>query len=664
MLYKLLRFSRASLLNQKFEPEPSKLSYVRNLALQLHEQSQPALRVDLPTEQLLTAINLPNGCKLVDGAIEFESLEVRNAIVATTIYDRFFLLADIDANELFEHAYKLWCKEIGHSDQASGRLLALATRSVDVLAAGAQQIRSGSNVFDVLHLIEATLPYLNDIVVPSIIDLIAAKYEPTKNDMVAGAINGALERWLEKRPSVALDLHKKVLENLSEATSSLMGNAIVALSKSDYSVGVEMARIDTRSDLLIQAQVGTWTLGRLLLDECAPPAAINIVVETVINLIRSGRPEIRSQAISASVSAMHKTAAFDHLLQSLAENGDQEVLCATASALFLKSKEIRERGITKLWLQLLTALNPEFKGAIRDFDYALSQLLTDPENAKVVMVTLGQWVAINVQQISIDSSTIELFNGTFRKLSNMGEHWSALVTDWLLSDRQAHAAALAGVLTQFSHHSAIEIKLDKSHLDKLSTGNLLFLARRILGYVHDRAQMTSLALSMLQSNDAENRIYPVLRSLLIEEIGYDYPGSTVDALHKAAQETSSISDQDFLRTAAAAINQVTEEQSTLPSINELRPPTRLRRLFARARAKQMNRSFEEASKNSIFRKIATEIPLKAGAGTFNYRDSSYGPSMKLSSVSHSIELPRREAFDPIGNSIRHLGFRLAKRDES
>lgn len=651
-------------MNQGIEPAPSRLSHVADLALRLHEERQPELRVDLPAGQILTEIDLPKGCNLVDGTIEFESLEARNVIIAAAIYERFFPSVDIDADELFERAYKLWRKEIGRSDQASGRLLALASGSVDVLAAGARRIRSGSNVFDVLHLVEAALPYLNNLAVPSIIDLIAAKYEPTKNDMVAGRINRVLEEWLEKKPDVARELHSKVLKNLSEATSSLLGNAIVALSKSDYAAGVEMARTDARSDVLMQAQVGTWTLGRLLLDGHAPPEAINVVVEAVINLIGSEQPELRSQAIRASVDAMHTTSAFDSLLLSLAEGGDQDVLCAAASALFLKSKEIGERGLTQRWLQLLTALKPEFKGAIRDLDYAMSQLLSEPGHGEIVVSTLGQWTANHGPQVPIDSSTAELFNDTLRALSNLEETWSSLVTDWLLSDRQTHAAALAGILTQFSHPSPTEIKLDKSRLDKLSTDDLLFLARRMLGYVHDRAQVTSLALSMLQSNDAEKRIYPVLRPLLVEEIGYDYPASTADALHKAAQEMSSLGNQDFLRAAADAISQVTEAQSALLSINELRPPTRLRRLFSRARAKQMDNSFEEANKNSIWRQIATRIPLKAGAGTFNYRDSSYGPSMKLSSVSHSIELPRREAFDPIGNSIRHLGFRLAKRDES
>ncbi|WP_454711343.1 hypothetical protein [Cupriavidus nantongensis] len=619
--------------------------------------------MDLSPGQAPVEIDLPMGCKFVDEAIEFESLEVRNGIVAAAAYERLHLSSGFDSNALFERAYGLWRHEIGHSDQASGRLLALASKSVDVLAVGAQRIRSGSDVFDVLHLVEAVLPYLSSLEVPSIVDLSIAKYEPTKGDLMAGAINGALEKWLEKRPDVACELHAKVLEGLSEATSSLLGNAIVALSKSDYAAAVEMAKADARSDVLMQAQVGTWTLGRLLLDDHASPEAINVVVETVTNLIGSDQRDIRSQAIRAAVGAMHTMAAFDSLLQRLAESGDQDVLCAAATALFLKGKEIRERGITQCWLHLLPALEPEFKGAIRDLDYAMSRLVSEPGYATMVLSALSQWIANHGERIAIDSNTAELFDGTIRKLLPLEEIWPSLVTDWLLSDRQEHAAALAGILTRLSNHGETEIRLDKGRLDELSTDDLLFLARRMLGYVHDRAQVTSLALSMLQSNDVEKRIYALLRALLVDEIGYDYPGSTVDALRKAAEEMSSVGNKDFLQTTAEAINRAAEAQSSLPSLNELRPSTKLRTLFSRARAKQVENSLEEASKNSIWRQIATQIPIKAGMGTFSYRDSSYGPAMKLSSMSHSIELPRREAFDPIGNSIRHLGFRLAKRDE-
>lgn len=638
---------------------------VAELALRLHREDGVGLRIDVPAGTVLTAAEMPDGCQLLDGtAVQFNSLEARNVIVAKATFEGLQSPSGIDTNLLFERAYGLWRNEIGHNDQASGRLLALASVSTDVLAVAGQRIRNGSNVFDVLHLVEAALPHLQEIEALSIIDLFIAKYEPTKNDMAGGAVHGALESWLEPHPGIALELHARVQENLSEATASLLGNAVVALAKADYEAAFELAKGDVRSETPLRARVGVWTLGRLLLDEHAPSTLMDLAIQEVFALIEHEQGERRSQAIRAAVGAMHVMIAFDSILERLAQGGDQDVLCAVATALFLKAKDLSERGITSRWLGLMTSLKPEFKGAVRDLDQAMSRLLSDPANASMVTSTLKHWVAKHGRGLAIDSETANLFDDTIRNLFPLEASWASLVTDWLLSGEQEHPAALAGFLTQLSHHSCTELSLDKGRLDGLGTEDLLFLARRMLGYVYDREQLTSLALSMLLSNEPEKRIYPVLRALLIDEIGYDYPGSTSAACRKAAEAASTGSQKDFLLMVAEAIDQVVNAQSSLPMLNELRPPTRLRGLFARARAKQMNESFEEASQNSIWRQVATRITIKAGRGTFSYRDANYGPSMKLSSMSHSIELPRREAFDPIGNSIRHLGFRLAQRDES
>lgn len=634
---------------------------IARLALQLHKKKERELHIDLPADSILRTAELPQGCELAKDVLEFSSLRERNKIVAVAALDELRSPSGIDSNAIFDLAYNLWRHEIGHEDQASGRLLALASESVDILAVGAQRIRSGSRVFDVLHLVEAALPYLSKIPIWSVIDLCEAKYEQTKNDMMGGVVHGALEAWLETRPNDAQELHARVLKNLSEATATLLGNSVVALSKTNYLAAVDAAKADVRSGVTIRAQVGAWTLGRLLLDDRATQESLNVIVDEVIALIESQQGELRSQVIRAAVGAMHAIPAFDSILERLAEHADQDVLCAAATTLFLKDNEIRERGITPRWLQLLTALRPEFEGAIRDFDYALSRMLADPFNAQTVVSVLTQWVANHGHKGAIDSKTAELFDDTLRKLLSLEQSSSLLVTSWLLSDRQEHAGALAGALIELSHHSEVELKLDKSRVDQLTANDLLFLARRMLGYVHDRAQLTSLALSMLQSKDVEMRIYPVLRALLVEEIGYDYPGSTTETLRATAETTSSKSDKDFLLKAAEGIEQVVDAQNALPSLGELRPPTMLRRFFARARAKQMDASVKEANKNSFWRQIATEIPVKAGTGTFSYRDSNYGSSTKFSSMSHSIELPRREAFDPIGNSIRHIGFRVAKR---
>lgn len=648
--------------DQEDNSTQSATSSVADFALQLHKEGASSLRLELRPEQMPAAEDLPAGCSLISGAIEFESIELRNEFIALTAHDN-YLSSSTTSEYLFKHAYELWRHEIGHNDKASGRFLALASANIDVLALGAKRIIAGENVFNILNLIEAALPYLKTLNVQSIVDLIEAKYDPTKNDLAAGLINGALEHWLERQPEIAYELHKKTLENLNEATSSLLGNATIAISKSDYSAAIAISTDDLQSGILMQMQVAAWSLGRLLLDENPTPTEINIVSDIVIKHIASEIPEVRSEAIKAAVGAIHKTAVFDEILQELAESADQEVLCAAANALFFKSKEIQARGITQHWLQLLPALKPEFAGAIKHLDWAISKLLPDHEYTDIALSTLSQWITSNNRPRTKDYKITELFDDTIRVLISLEEPFSQLLTDWLMSDRPELVVGLEEILLQISTGAEKTLRFEKSRLDQLSESELLFLARRMLGFIYDQDQLTSLALSMLQSNDVEKRIYPLLGELLVNEIGYDYPGSTADALFKTADETSSKSHQAFLRAAAEEINRTLEQQMALPTINELKPPSSLRRLFNRARAKQMANSREEADKDSFWRQIATEIPIKAGMRTFSYRDSSYGASMELSSISHSFELPRREVFDPIGNSLRRIGFRIAKRDE-
>jgi hypothetical protein len=78
----------------------------------------------------------------------------------------------------------------------------------------------------------------------------------------------------------------------------------------------------------------------------------------------------------------------------------------------------------------------------------------------------------------------------------------------------------------------------------------------------------------------------------------------------------------------------------------------------------MNKSIEEAQKDSIFRQIATEIPIKAGIGTFSFRNGTYSDTSFLKSFSHSVSLPRRYVLDSIGYDISRLYYRIAKREDA
>lgn len=77
----------------------------------------------------------------------------------------------------------------------------------------------------------------------------------------------------------------------------------------------------------------------------------------------------------------------------------------------------------------------------------------------------------------------------------------------------------------------------------------------------------------------------------------------------------------------------------------------------------MDEAIEEASKNSIFYRLATRIPLKAGVRSFQTIEGKYTDPMELKGMSHSIPLPRSVISDPAGAERDRLLFRRAKRDK-
>lgn len=646
--------------NNGISNSPARL-LIAKLALQLHQQGENELCISLPSDVSLNAGDLPWGTRLVDDQLDFLSVAARNEVIAVAALGRLPALSTSDARVLFDAAHELWGDEIGHFDQVSGRLLSLAADQLDILAAGANLIRKGANVYDILHLIEAAIPYLKSIDPKSVIDLLTTSHAQTTNDLAGNPTFSALETWLETRPSNATALRTETLLSLSEETKVLLVIATLALSKSDYSMATEIALEDCDSQVQVRAEAGMWALGRLLLVEDAPVEPLHKIEATIRDAIHGDREESKRHALAAATGAMHRLPAFDSILEQLAEQGDQDVLAFVARVLFFKSKQMSDRGLTRRWLQLLTRLKPEFIGSLRDLDLAMSRLLAAPDNVEIVVSTLAQWVENFGQKAAVDSQSAKLFDHTARALL-LDAQRSLFITEWLLSDQLALPRVLAGFLHRIDNRT-MALRLDKGCIDKLSASELVFLARRLLGYIHDRNQLTTLALSLLEVNEAEQRIYPLLRNLLVTEIGYDYPVSTIEALNAAAQTTTSKSDKEFLLKTIDEIERELATGSSLPNLNELHPPLKLRRLFARARGKQMEASMERAQENSIFRQIATHIPIKAGAGTVNTRDANFDQPLKLSTISYSIELPRREAFDPIGNAIRHYQFRNAQKHD-
>jgi hypothetical protein len=636
---------------------------IGELALKLLKNRTEELSCDLPVDSHLTA-HVTTGDFIVEGdTVRFTSTEARNRCIASHLFKSNRKHSKADSNLWLNTAYDLWRHEIGKDDRASGRLLALVHEKDDIFFIASNAIENEAmEVFDVLHIIEAALPYLNKLKPDGVYKLCDAQYERTKNELAAGHFFSHLEKLLSGHPETCREIHSHLRSNITESIANLHPVSLLALAKSSPEESLVLAHVDADSSNVMLKRVAIWTLGRFLLTSHITEIAIPSASATIIANLYDPDDQIRRTAIHAAAQAITVMDVFDLALFKLGESGDQDALTAIACFLMMNMQEMKGKANFKEWIRLLCKLSPHLKGGIDNFDLILSQLIAEESSQQFAISCLTEWSIVNAVDTPRDKSVAKLFNSTVIELAKRQLLLSQVITDWLLSDSWQLASAAAGILSNLWSHDVRDIEFYLPRIDILDKGDLLFLARRMLGFVFSEDHLLALTMSLLKTSNPQQRVFGLVYSILVDELGQDYPDSTIKVLERAKSSTTDEESVAFYCRVIDAIKSRMDALEALPRLIELRPSPSLQRRFAQAHAKQMNSLVEESRKESIFSQIMTEIPIKAGRGTFSFRNGNFTDSSQLQSFSHAVTLPRRNTLDTVGYDLSHLGLRLAKRD--
>jgi len=644
--------------------EKNELKKIGEIVLNSHANDSSDLSIVLPSEFAGLAQKQTTDFDFDGKTAIFSSFEKRNHFLASYIFEKHREEFISKPSQWLKTAHDVWRHEIGAPDSVAGRLLALVHDTEDIFLIAANAI-SGEciEVFTVLHVVEASLPYLDTIEPKSIFYLCSVQHDKTKNDYMAGAFLSQLQKKLTGLPETCRLIHTFLRREISQKTVALHPTALLALASSLGDEATILAIEDVDSQNAILRRAALWTLGRLLVSNQIKKAKITTVINVITNNIYDSDEQVRRTAIYASAESISITKKFDTVLFKLADAGDQEVLAALSHQLFLNAECMAGKDGFKKYVGQLCKLQPTAKGAVDNFDFILKQLLEDEDQQQFVLTCLTEWVSINGIDNPRNNSFAELFNSTVFELVKRRELLSQIITDWLSSDNRKHASAAAGLLSNLWVHGVKDPEFSVTLLNSFNKSDFLFLLRRMLGFVHSEDHLISLTISLLKISDPQQWVLGFVHTALVEELGMDYPGSTTKRLEEEKDKaTNSVIIELYSRTIEIITSQMNAIEA-LPRIEELKPPPDVQRQFASTHAKQMNKIGKESRKLSIVSQIFTEIPMKGGKGWFSYRDGAYTDASNLHPYSHSIALPRRHVLDSVGYEIRLMNFRCAKREE-
>lgn len=650
-----------------FGSESSIPQVVLDAALALHQQESTELTFVAPR---WVGCDLPGSDSLWhynNGKIVYADLVARNHCVAHRTLQSWMQSAE--PGSLFDVAHALLLREFDRPDSASGRFLALASQYVNVLAEAVNAIKANQNrnlgVFDYLNVVEVAIQCIPHIDALDLVSLVDAQHVSTSGDGARGLIYSTIESRFRSEPQLASDVYLVAKRQMSESLQTLYVVALQALLATDHKpVALQQAREDADHSDPLMAGAALWTLGRAIQAQPLTEDELNECIAALKSKVLSPSSETRQAATRAVAHAALKDERLMLELVRLASTGDEYTLTVVANFLFMNQRDLPTASPHfETLLKALIGLPPSSVDAIRNFDWVLRQLYALTEQRALVVECLSQWIVKHGESSLREKALIEQFAQTITQIANDKPGFRAVITRWLVAPELQLAVASAGFLSYLNVRGMKSAAFSAEVLDGFDAQDLLLLARRLLGYVISEELLISLTLSMLDTRNARERSFGVVYTLLTDQVGRDYERATMDAI-TARLQTASSPEKELLSQAHAVLQERSTANDHLPRLQELRPPTRLRRAIALNRARDMEQARKAADEKSVFRRLVTEIPLKAGRGCFSVTNNEVGPTQYLQSISHSMSLPLRSLADPVGYAIDGLHFRLAQKEEA
>jgi hypothetical protein len=630
---------------------------VSDIALALHSSGDSARLASVIDALDTNFVNVSPTSLWTVGAniITFTSVGARNhcaAVASVNAIGR--TKRENYAVTVFETAQRLSASDSGSDDSACARFIGLVSQSNNVFQMATALLGDkDADVFGILRVIELGLPFIATV---------SAQDFKTLNNFGRSSLFKAIQGYCVDNKSIANDLLAWLRTGINETSIDLYGAAMSAVVTDDSYPWIQTLREDADSaqnPYLSGAAV--WMMGQIIGEGSLSSDAVEEFAQTIRSRAKSENPEVSLRALVGMERAVSSYAPLIHDLVSIGKTGNEHALHSLSNLLVREEKSIPPELIPDV-LSALTSTPAKNDGTLSSIDHYLSRLLKAPSTENVAIDFLNCWTLIHIKSLTAAETLVNSFSFTASALVSNRPALSRVITQWLISEKAVIAAAAGEIIGYIWAHNNREPIFSQEIVDTLDKEYLVLLVRRMLGYAVHPEPLVSLTLSLLNTQDSKNRTYGLVFSLLTKEVGLNYLRYTHDQISKRI-DSANPDEKELLLSVRTKLTSYTTALEALPTLKELAPPHRLRRATALQRAKGMREANEKAENQSTLSRLFTRVPIKAGTGTFSFRDGKLSDIRKLQSISTQANLPRRLILDPVGYERSLFLFRISQREE-
>lgn len=349
-----------------------------------------------------------------------------------------------------------------------------------------------------------------------------------------------------------------------------------------------------------------------------------------------------------------KYASFKMILLELSATKNKNIKFHISRILtFNKKEEISEEWYLNCLFSLTDTMSDELR-IVNNLSYIFVNILEANNKYIVIKDFFIQWVKNSDISSTFPNKSLEHFihnfSSKFKVLHNK------FITDIFYMENTKLHMIISRLITKNS-------TLDAESLEQYSDEDLLFISRKVLGYLYDFDNLKNLIWSISSKNNLSLSSQGLLIDIFINHIGADYPYNTIEFFKNIDKKSLNKTQKNMQQQILQHVEQSLQKYQSLPRLKELVPSSQESREIHKANQLSMVKVMQKAEQNSIFSQLATKIYIKYGKGNFYNINGQYSKPTEMQKILTKMAFPLSENTHPISSSIQRYRFRVAKKGD-
>lgn len=348
---------------------------------------------------------------------------------------------------------------------------------------------------------------------------------------------------------------------------------------------------------------------------------------------------------------------FQNDIISIKKNDNPQINYVISQFLFHNSKKIIHSDFLKKLFFSFASIPCEFKGIIDNLDFVLMHLVKIDFNFFYEFIS--KWILeSDYQQKNI--SFCDIWKSFFSNLS-FDTQVIYIYTSFLLKNEIAFNRVASEIIYNKGLLSKKTFSLDKTILENCNDEDIIFLCRKILGYIFDINIICDFFDSILQIKINNKMLVNEILNLFIS-LGNDY-GYVVVKYFESKDFTTECELNIVYKDILFRLNNILEQNKRVNDYLELNGTYEEILEINRYQFEEQKKMFKQAEEKSVITKLCKKTPLKYGIGfSYNFEGKNSDISF-FKEYSVAINISKQDIYSPVNSQLIRTQYKLCKRGD-